>query len=165
MELLFCCLLICGFVSRAQSQALLSVLQNNLELSTFTAYVNKSQILTNLLSTADNVTLFAPSNAAFSAWAPNQPPNLGKDQVEALLTYHLVHGTFPSLSITEEPQFQESFLNNITYANVTGGQRVELVSGSSGPEVVSGNRTLSRITTTVSFASRENMEKEGLTRG
>jgi uncharacterized surface protein with fasciclin (FAS1) repeats len=156
MELLFFCLFI--FVSRVRSQALLSVLQNHFELSTFTAYVNKSQVLTNLLSTADNVTLFAPSNAAFSAWAPNQPPNLGKDQVEALLTYHLVHGTFPSLTITNQPQFQETFLSNTSYANVTGGQRVELVSSSGGsPAVVSGNKTLSGITTTVGFSKYENM--------
>jgi len=152
MELLFFCLFI--FVSRARSQALLSVLQNHFELSTFTAYVNKSQILTNLLSTADNVTLFAPSNAAFSAWAPNQPPNMAKDQVEALLTYHLVHGTFPSVTITNQPQFQETFLSNASYANVTGGQRVELVASNGGPpEIVSGNKTVSGITTTVSFSN------------
>ncbi|KAH8784330.1 FAS1 domain-containing protein, partial [Hyaloscypha finlandica] len=143
---LFCLLL---FISRVRSQALLSVLQNHFELSTFNSYVNGSQKLTNLLSSADNVTLLAPSNAAFEAWLPKQAPNLTEDQIEALLTYHLVHGVFPSVTFSDQPQFSKTFLNNITYTNVTGGQRAELSTGSSGnPEIVSGNKSVSGILTT-----------------
>ncbi|KAH8778228.1 FAS1 domain-containing protein [Hyaloscypha sp. PMI_1271] len=147
MELLLFCLLL--FISRVRSQALLSVLQNHFELSTFNSYVNGSQKLTNLLSSADNVTLLAPSNAAFKAWLPKQAPNLAEDQIEALLTYHLVHGVFPSVTFSDQPQFSKTFLNNITYTNVTGGQRAELSTGSSGnPEIVSGNKSVSGILTT-----------------
>jgi uncharacterized surface protein with fasciclin (FAS1) repeats len=148
MELLFFCFLI--FVSRVHSQALLSVLQNHFELSTFNQFVNNSESLTNLLSSADNVTLFAPSNTAFEAWIPNQSPNLAKDQIEALLMYHLVHGVFPSIEFLNQPQFPKTFLTNTSYANVTGGQRVEIVSSSTGnPEIVSGNKAVSYISTTV----------------
>jgi hypothetical protein len=144
---IFCLLL---FISCVWSQALLSVLQNHFELSTFNSYVNGSQKLTNLLSSADNVTLLAPSNTAFKAWLPNQAPNLAEDQIEALLTYPLVHGVFPSVAFSSQPQFSKTFLNNITYANVTGGQRAELLTGSSGnPEIVSGNKIVSGISTTV----------------
>jgi uncharacterized surface protein with fasciclin (FAS1) repeats len=158
MELLLFCLFL--FISRVRSQALLSVLQNHFELSTFNSYVNGSQKLTNLLSSADNVTLLAPSNAAFKAWLPKQAPNLAEDQIEALLTYHLVHGVFPSVTFSDQPQFSKTFLNNITYTNVTGGQRAELSTGSSGnPEIVSGNKSVSGILTTVRSPDA-NMKRE-----
>jgi uncharacterized surface protein with fasciclin (FAS1) repeats len=148
MELKAFCFLI--FVSQVQSQALLSVLQEHPELSTFNHYVNASTSLTSLLSTVDNVTLLAPSNTAFQAWTSNQSPALSDDQMEASLMYHLVHGVFPAVSFSKRPQFAGSFLTNTSYANVTGGQRVELVSGTSGdPQIVSGNQSVSVITTMV----------------
>jgi uncharacterized surface protein with fasciclin (FAS1) repeats len=98
----------------------------------------------------DNVTLLAPSNTAFQAWTSNQSPALSDDQMEASLMYHLVHGVFPAVSFSKRPQFAGSFLTNTSYANVTGGQRVELVSGTSGdPQIVSGNQSVSVITTMV----------------
>jgi hypothetical protein len=80
----------------------------------------------------------------------NKHQILAEDQIEALLTYHLVHGVFPSVTFSDQPQFSRTFLNNVTYTNVTGGQRAELSTGSSGnPEIVSGNKSVSGISTTV----------------
>jgi hypothetical protein len=154
MELLFFSFLI--FLSSVRSQALLSVLQQQNELTTLIQFVNNSQSLKTLLSSADNVTLFAPSNAAFEAWFPNQSPTLTEDQIEALLMYHLVHGVFPSVEFSNEPQFSRSFLTNTSYVNITGGQRVELVTNSSGnPAVFSGNKIMSGISRTVRYFDPE----------
>lgn len=159
MDLIFFCFLI--FVSQVRSQALLSVLQEHSELSTFNHYVNTSTSLTSLLSTADNVTLLAPSNTAFEEWLSNQSPALSDDQIEASLMYHLIHGVFPAVSFSKRPQFAGSFLTNTSYANVTGGQRVELASGSNGnPQIVSGNQSVSGITTTVLRFSHRNVNVE-----
>jgi uncharacterized surface protein with fasciclin (FAS1) repeats len=163
MELLFFCFWI--FVSQVQSQALLSVLQEHFELSTFNHYVNASSKLTNLLSSADNVTLLAPSNTAFETWLASQSPALTNDQIEAFLTYHLIHGVFPTVSFSSQPQFAGSFLTNTSYANVTDGQRVEFVSGNGGdPQIVSGNKSVTGIGTAVIFFNHDGVETSWLMR-
>lgn len=150
MELEFFFLLI--FASDILGQAVLSVLQTHLELSTFNFYVNASTNLTNLLSSANNFTLLAPSNTAFEEWFSSQGnPSLSDDVIEATLLYHVLHGGFPSTSFADEPQFVASHLTNSTYSNVTGGQRVELVTGSGGQaEFISDNKTVTTILSPVS---------------
>ncbi|KAE9382004.1 FAS1 domain-containing protein [Stipitochalara longipes BDJ] len=146
MELL--CFFLFVFISHVQSQALLSVLQQHVELSTFNHYVNSSSALTSLLSSANNITLLAPSNTAFQTWLEDQSPPLSDDQIEALLSYHVLHGVFPTVSLAPKPQFANSFLTNTSYANVTSGQRVELLSTVDGdPQIVSGNKSISGFTT------------------
>lgn len=87
MELKFFFLLI--FALNTLGQAVLSVLQTHLELSTFNYYVNASSNLTNLLSSANNFTLLAPSNTAFEEWFSSQGnPSLSDDVIEETLTYH-----------------------------------------------------------------------------
>jgi uncharacterized surface protein with fasciclin (FAS1) repeats len=150
MELKFFFLLI--FASNTLGQAVLSVLQTHLELSTFNYYVNASSNLTNLLSTANNFTLLAPSNTAFEQWFSSQGnPSLSNDVIEATLMYHLLHGGFPTTSFSNDPQFVPSHLTNATYSNVTGGQRVELVNGPAGrPQFLSNNKTATNIQSPVS---------------
>jgi uncharacterized surface protein with fasciclin (FAS1) repeats len=150
MELLLFCLIV--LISHVQSQALLYVVQQHVELSTFNHYVNSSSTLTSLLSSANNVTVLAPSNAAFQTWLSNQSPRLSNDQIEALLSYHILHGVFPTVSLSTKPQFTSSFLTNTSYANVTSGQRVELLSTVNGdPQIVSGNKSISGVLTKVNF--------------
>ena len=157
MELQLFCFLI--FVSHVQSQAVLSVLDTHVELSSFNRYVNASANLTSLLSTANNFTLLAPSNTAFDAFLSSQSASVSDDEIEAILTYHLLHGGFPTLSFSDQPQFVASHLTNTSYANVTGGQRLELVSGSNGsPQIVSGNKSVSSITTTVRSSDDKSIE-------
>jgi hypothetical protein len=150
MELKFFFLLI--FASNTLGQALLSVLAKHLELSTFNYYVNASTNLTNLLSSANNFTLLAPSNTAFEQWFSGQGnPSLSDDVIEATLFYHLLHGGFPTASFTDESQFVASHLTNATYSNVTGGQRVELVTGTGGQQqLISDNKTVTGIVSPVS---------------
>jgi hypothetical protein len=76
--------------------------------------------------------------------------SLTTDQVEALISYHLLHGIFPVASFSQVPQFPNSNLNNVTFENVTNGQMVELLQSSTGPQILSGNTTISTISKAVS---------------
>jgi len=129
---------------------LLGVLQSQPDLSTFYSYVNASTNGSSLLGNANNFTLIAPSNNAIAALLASDPTALSKDVIDATLQYSLLDGGYPSLSFTNSSQFVTTNLNNATYANVTGGQRIELLLGPDGvPQVVSGNNSISRSPSTV----------------
>jgi uncharacterized surface protein with fasciclin (FAS1) repeats len=124
--------------------SLLGVLQSQPELSTLYGYVNASANATSLLNNANNFTFFAPSNTAIASLLASNPSALSPDLVDATLQYALVNGGFTSLSFTNVSQFVPTNLNNATYANVTGGQRLELVLDANGePQTVSGNKSIS----------------------
>jgi hypothetical protein len=133
---------------------LLGVLQSYPELSTLYSYVNSntnaSTNATSLLSNANNFTFLAPSNTAIKNLLASNADALTPDLVNALLQYSLLNGGYPSLSFTNESQFVASNLNNASYANVTGGQAVELVLGADGePNIVTGNKSISTAPGTV----------------
>ncbi|KAM0323952.1 hypothetical protein ACHAQA_008534 [Verticillium albo-atrum] len=85
------------------------------------------------ISEAENITVLAPSNDAIAAFLNNSiaaaavaaDPGL----IVAVLQYHILNGTYYASNITEAdgPLFVPTLLSNETYANVTGGQRVEVV--------------------------------------
>ncbi|KAH8587873.1 FAS1 domain-containing protein [Bisporella sp. PMI_857] len=128
--------------------SLISTLQSNSRLSTLNSYINSSAKLSNLLSSSTNFTFLAPSNDAFAQWISSQG-NQTDSMVEAALSYHLLNGSFPTVSFSNEPQFAPTYLTNQSYSNVTispGGQRVEFLKTSGGdPEFVSSNKTVSTI--------------------
>lgn len=133
-------------VSPGTCITLLGVLQSYPELSTLYSYVsgNGSTNGTGLLGDANNFTFLAPSNTAIKNLLASNPNALTQDLVDATLQYSLLNGGYPSLSFTNTSQFVASNLNNASYANVTGGQRVELVLGPSGePQILSGNKSIS----------------------
>lgn len=137
-------------VGSAAAISVLDVLKSQPQLSVFYGYVNGSTNGTNLLRSANNFTLLAPSNDAIIAFLAKNPTALTKDAIDATIQYSLLQGGYPSLSFTDTPQFAATNLQNATYSNVTGGQRVELILGSSGqPQAVSGNKSVSASPTTV----------------
>ncbi|CAA9966302.1 hypothetical protein CFE70_010172 [Pyrenophora teres f. teres 0-1] len=107
-----------------------------------------ANILTTLRS-LNNITLLAPSNAAFakvdnatlSALTAN--PGL----LAALLTYHVLNGTVFSTAITDDSVFAPTLLTNTSYANVTGGQRVEVEKEDNKVVIYSGTGANSTVTT------------------
>jgi hypothetical protein len=137
-------------VSYGSAITLLEVLQSNPQLSSLSALVNASSNATALLASSNNFTFLAPSNDAISSFN-SQNPGVLNSSLLANVQYGLLKGGFPTLSFTNTPQFVPSNLTNATYANVTGGQVVELVLGSDGsPEIVTGNKTISTSTSSVS---------------
>ncbi|KAF8855939.1 FAS1 domain-containing protein [Acephala macrosclerotiorum] len=136
--------ILCLLASPIQAITLLQVLRSYSDLSSLSGYVNASANATALLANANNFTFLAASNAAIAKFATQNSNALAEDVLEATLEYALLKGGYPSLSFSQTPQFAATNLVNGSYANVTGGQAMELVLGSSGSlEVISGNKTLS----------------------
>lgn len=136
----------------ALGQTILSVLAIQSDLSMLNSFIDSSPEISRLLSTANNFTFLAPSNAAINTWLAAPGTNsLSTDDIEALITYHLLHGTFPVASFSQVPQFPNSNLNNNTFENVTNGQAVELLQTPNGPAIISGSGTMSTIARSVFY--------------
>ncbi|TDZ15973.1 Fasciclin-like arabinogalactan protein [Colletotrichum orbiculare MAFF 240422] len=100
----------------------------NSSLSQLTTLLGTQPELVEALSNARNITILAPSNAALEQFlaspaAAGAATNPGL--VSAILTYHVLNGTFYASNFTDEPKFIPTLLQNQTYANITGGQRVQ----------------------------------------
>jgi len=48
-------------------------------------------------------------------------------QIAAILSYHVLNGTYYNTSLLNSSQFLTTLLHNQTYANITGGQKVQVV--------------------------------------
>jgi uncharacterized surface protein with fasciclin (FAS1) repeats len=136
--------------------SIIPTLQSHSDLSTLYSYINGSTQLYNLLASAENFTFLAPTNDAITQWISAQGNSTpSADVIEATLSYHLLNGSWPTVDVTDQPQFAATNLNNASYSNVTispSGQRVEIVTGSSGdPEILSSNKTVTTISTKVCF--------------
>lgn len=131
--------------------SIIPALQSYSDLSTLVSFVNNSTTLYNLLNTTKNFTFFAPTNDAIAQWIlqtqGNNTPSA--DVIEATLSYHILHGSWPTVEFKSEPQFVSTSLTNASYSNVTifpSGQRVELLDGSGGePEIVTSNKAVTTI--------------------
>lgn len=141
---------IAALITRGEAVTLFDVFNTYPQLSGLKSYVNASANVTSFLQNANNFTFLAPTNDAITTFTSQTGTNLTPDTLLATLQYSLLQGGFPTLSFTNNSLFVQSNLYNGTYANVTGGQRVELVLGSDGtPEVVTGNKSISTSTETV----------------
>ncbi|KAL2066310.1 hypothetical protein VTL71DRAFT_2381 [Oculimacula yallundae] len=121
----------------------LETIQRNSELSFLYSYINASSALSNLLTSAREFTLLAPTNLAIKEWISSQG-NVSQEVIDSTMTYHLLNGSFPSVSFTKKPQFVQSYLTNPSYSNVTiapaAGQRVGILADSDESlNVLSGN--------------------------
>lgn len=75
-----------------------------------------------------NITILAPSNDALGALtSSNDSTSLlfDSDYVQALLSYHVLNGTYYDSSFGNESIFIPTMLTNESYSNVTDGQVVE----------------------------------------
>lgn len=113
--------------------------------------------LTSQLNNLQNVTILAPSNDAVNlALNSSDSTALLANQgaLTALLQYHILNGSYMLDSFQNTSEFIATDLNNQTYSNVTGGQRVECRRAANGnvtffsalkqnATVVNGNITFS----------------------
>ncbi|PNP60786.1 hypothetical protein FNYG_14478 [Fusarium nygamai] len=97
-----------------------------------------------------NVTILAPSNDAIeellndtgvARFVESDP-----SAIAAILQYHVLNGTYYASNLTDTPAFVPTLLNNATYANVTGGQRVEVVADNDTVSIYSGLRQQANVT-------------------
>ena len=130
---------------------LTSVLADNQNLSALVTLLEASPDIANALGGAQNITLLAPSNDAISALNSSGILSSGGQEglIQALLNYHVLIGVFNSSSITETPAFPATLLNDTAYANVTGGQVVEVRAEDGGVEAISGFKNSVNVTEAV----------------
>jgi uncharacterized surface protein with fasciclin (FAS1) repeats len=108
--------------------------------------------LVSALTGLTNITILAPSNAAFAAFlntTAGKAAAADPSAVAALLTYHVLNGTYYASAFTSTPLFIPSLLTNTSYANVTGGQVVEAAVVNSSVVFTTGVLATSTVTTAV----------------
>ncbi|CZT50027.1 related to TGF beta induced protein ig-h3 precursor [Rhynchosporium secalis] len=122
-------LLPAAFIAGASAQSLVEVLAaNNGTLSALTTLISSQPDLVQSLSQAKNITILAPSNAAIAAFLNSTAGVAAASNpgaVAALLSYHVLSGSYPASAFTNTSQFIPTLLTDPAYSNVTGGQVVD----------------------------------------
>lgn len=123
-----------GFVAAAlasavSAQSLTDVLGSIPDVSNLTTYLGLYPNIESMISGLNNVTLLAPSNRAF-ATALNSSTGAAinanqTDVINAILSYHVLNGSYSNFSTM--PHFVQTQLMPGMFANVTGGQYVEVI--------------------------------------
>ncbi|KAI2778001.1 FAS1 domain-containing protein [Daldinia loculata] len=116
-------------LAAAQTPSLSDALgSQNSSLSSLNALIASNSQFFESLNKLQNVTILAPSNDAISAQTSNNETAFqldDSDYLQALLSYHILNGTYHNDSFGNESVFIPTLLTNKTYTNVTGGQVVE----------------------------------------
>ncbi|KAH8750015.1 FAS1 domain-containing protein [Hyaloscypha sp. PMI_1271] len=129
------------FIVQSAAQTILDFSLKTPSLSKLASLIGASPQLSSLLLPAYNFTFLAPTDDAISTWLAG---NRSQSWIEATLTYHLLSGSHPTALLSTTAQFVPSALSNTSFANVTGGQRIE---ASRPDETIfqSGNKTSSKL--------------------
>ncbi len=145
--------LIGGIAAQSNGTTLTDALNSqNASLSSLIALLSSAPSVVQTLSTVSNVTILAPDNNALAAFvnsssnAPITPDNLA-----ALLSYHVLNGTYYASNFTNTSAFIHTSLTNQTFANVTDGQVVEGVLKNGNVTIFSGLGENSTVTSAVRF--------------
>ncbi|KAE9961380.1 hypothetical protein BLS_002262 [Venturia inaequalis] len=140
----------------AQGQGLAAVLAANQETAQLAGLVGTLPDVAGQLSSLQNITLLAPSNAALATLL-NSSAGAGLASnpglLQAVLTYHVLSGTYAASAIPTSPAFVPSALVDPKYANVSGGQRVEAFRSGDKVTFISGLLANSTVTQAVSSPS------------
>lgn len=134
-----------------------ATLSSNNETSALAKLLQGYPALTQGLAAARNVTLLAPSNDAISALLNSSTGKMltaDPGLAQAVLQYHVLNGTYYASQVTNMSTFIPTMLNNMTYSNVTGGQRVNAILEGSNVTFFSGlnmNTTVMQAVSTTTF--------------
>lgn len=133
------------------------------DLSTLLELVGLVDGLAETLSSASNITIFAPTNDAFAAVPRDIPEGEAIEYkndtiaIGALLANHVFKGVYPAEVITNIPTFAQTLLNSSyvnaiqPFSNFTGGAYNGLVRNGDDVCVLSGEQTISTVTEAVSL--------------
>ncbi|KAE9369162.1 Fasciclin-domain-containing protein [Stipitochalara longipes BDJ] len=138
-----------GAVASAQNLTDVLASQNS-SLSALSSLLATNPTLVSALSSASNITILAPNNEAISTFLNSSTGKTAATNpglVTALLTYHVLNGSYSASAFTNTSQFLPTLLTNEAYANVTGGQRVEARLNGSSVEIFSGLLAKSTVVT------------------
>ncbi|KAI1157963.1 FAS1 domain-containing protein [Nemania serpens] len=127
----------------------------NSTLSSLNAYLQQNPQLLQSIGNAQNVTILAPNNDAVNAAINNtdySSPYISPGDIQALLSYHVLNGTYYASDISNTSQFISTLLTNTSFTNVTGGQRVECVSDNKNLTFISALRqNVTAVRTNINF--------------
>ncbi|KAF4948836.1 hypothetical protein FSARC_13630 [Fusarium sarcochroum] len=122
----------------------------NSTLSELNGLLSAQPSLLRALGRLRNVTILAPSNDAIKELLNDTTVarQVEKDPsaIAAILQYHVLNGTHYASNFTDTPMFIPTLLSNATYANVTGGQRVEAMAENDTVSFYSGFREQANVT-------------------
>jgi len=142
-------LALAGHAFAQQTPTLAQALNSTAELSQLASVLGLVPGVVTALSSAQNITILAPSNSAFGQ-VPNatlQTLTSNPGMLTALLQYHVLTGAIPASAITNTSTFVPTLLTNATYTNVTGGQRVKAIKNGDSVNFFSGLLDNSTVTT------------------
>ncbi|KAG8159393.1 hypothetical protein KVR01_011054 [Diaporthe batatas] len=132
-------------------QSLTDLISQNQDLSQLGTLLGQYPDLAQTLGGLSNITVLAPNNAALSALLNDSSVtamvSADPGLVPAILTYHVLNGTFRSTDIQDTPSFPKTLLTNSTYTNVTGGQVVKAETEDNSVVFTSGLLRQSRVAT------------------
>lgn len=116
-------------LAQNDTQSLNATLSGNENLSNLTALLSTVPELLAVLGGTSNITILAPSNEAFAEFQNSSQAEMATDPeyLAALLSYHVLNGTYTASQISNTSAFVPTLLVNSSYSNVTGGQVVEAI--------------------------------------
>ncbi|KAL6711173.1 hypothetical protein ACN47E_005704 [Coniothyrium glycines] len=141
-------LALASIVSAQTTPDLAGALSGSSDLSALNGVLAASPELLQSLGGLTNITVLAPSNAAFAAVDNATLAGLTANPglLAAVLQYHVLNGTYPSSAITNQSAFVPTSLTNTQFTNVTGGQRVEVINEGGNVTIYSGLLANSSVT-------------------
>uniref|UniRef100_A0A8H7KDL8 FAS1 domain-containing protein n=1 Tax=Bionectria ochroleuca TaxID=29856 RepID=A0A8H7KDL8_BIOOC len=100
-----------------------------------------------MLNSLTDITILAPNNDALKTFLGNTSvSDISPQQIGAILSYHVLNGTYYSDNVTDTPSFLPTLLNATEFTNVTGGQVVEAIKTDNNVTFLSGFRKQSNVT-------------------
>merc|ERR1711988_1992264 len=147
-------LTLASLVAAAAAQSdLVSVLESQDDLSTLYSVLQNFPDLVETLSSASNITIFAPTNEAFESVPEDNAigqaiANNDETAIAALLTNHVYQGQYPAEAVSETPVWIQSLLDDsyemdgMPFSNFTGGQYTGVVVDGDNVVVISGDLTV-----------------------
>ena len=114
--------LVGGAYSQMHTMGLNATLSSTNAVSTLAKTLAMFPGLVSTLANANNITILAPSNAAFQKFLKGPGKGASRSEVEALLTYHVLKGVYLSTDVTSTPAFIPSLLKS---PKLSGGEVVE----------------------------------------
>ncbi|KAH6628636.1 methyltransferase TYW3-domain-containing protein [Chaetomium tenue] len=133
------------------AQSLPSILaNNNATLSTLSALLALVPDVVQTLSTAQNITILAPSNTAFANLMARNPRSAelmrNPRALAGVLQYHVLIGRLLASDFSPAPKFPSTLLTT-PFSNVTNGQNVGLVMVNGTGKVFSGYKQIATVVT------------------
>ncbi|KAI1174419.1 FAS1 domain-containing protein [Nemania sp. FL0916] len=159
--MLFKELLLLNLLSIATAQSPTSLTDalgsQNSSLSSLNTLLQQNPQYLSALGSTQNVTFLAPNNdavAAFMNSTNSSSSSLSPGDLGALLSYHVLNGTYYPSNITNTSQFIPTQLLNTTFTNLTDGQRVECLTRDNNVTFISAlKQNISAVNGNVNFTN------------